>query len=122
MKYSALFYGLALVGTVLLTTWGHMHPLWAWLICINLVAALAYVWDKVSAQTSAWRVSEYLLLGLGLSGGTIGALVASQLIRHKTSKGAFRLKFWLITGIQVLIIVGVWMFYPQIISWKPWTG
>jgi uncharacterized membrane protein YsdA (DUF1294 family) len=31
---------------------------------------------------------------LGLIGGWPGAIVAQQLLRHKTSKASFRLAFW----------------------------
>lgn len=75
-----------------------------WLIAINLITFAIYAYDKTIAKTQFTRVPESLLLLLALVGGTIGALAAMQLLRHKTAKAGFRLKFWLVVIVQIVLI------------------
>jgi uncharacterized membrane protein YsdA (DUF1294 family) len=75
-----------------------------WLIAINLITFVIYAYDKSIAKTQLTRVPESLLLLLALVGGTIGALAAMQLLRHKTAKAGFRLKFWLVVIVQIVLI------------------
>ena len=56
----------------------------------------AYAWDKLSAQSNAWRTSEGTLHLLGLVGGWPGALVARHVFRHKSKKQSFIEMFWVI--------------------------
>lgn len=77
----------------------------AWLLSITVATYMAYYFDKRAARNKGWRVSESMLLKLGFAGGTLGALAASQVHRHKTSKAAFRQKFWAGTIVQVLLII-----------------
>jgi uncharacterized membrane protein YsdA (DUF1294 family) len=60
----------------------------------SLATFLAYARDKRAAQTGRWRASESSLHGLALLGGWPGALVAQELLRHKSKKQSFRLVFW----------------------------
>ena len=60
----------------------------------SVACLLAYAFDKSAAIAGDWRVSEATLLSLGLVGGWPGALVAQQLLRHKSSKASFRSAFW----------------------------
>lgn len=53
-----------------------------------------YAIDKSAATAGRWRVREDTLLGLGLIGGWPGAIVAQQVLRHKSNKASFRAKFW----------------------------
>ena len=76
-----------------------------WLIVINVVAFVIYGYDKTIAASAWTRVPERLLLLLALIGGTIGALIAMLLLRHKTSKASFRLKFLLVVLLQIALIV-----------------
>jgi uncharacterized membrane protein YsdA (DUF1294 family) len=75
-----------------------------WLIAINLIAFMVYAYDKTIAKTQLTRVPESVLLLLAFVGGTIGALAAMQLLRHKTAKAGFRLKFWLVVLVQIVVI------------------
>jgi len=84
--------------------WGH-PPRWA-LWAYPLVSALtfmAYGFDKSAAKRGTWRTKESTLHLLALIGGWPGALVAQQMLRHKSSKAEFRTVFW---GTVVLNIVG----------------
>ena len=51
---------------------------------INLVAIAIYGWDKLCAKRHGWRVPEITLLSIAVVGGSIGAMIAMQLFRHKT--------------------------------------
>ncbi|HNB77587.1 MAG TPA: cold shock and DUF1294 domain-containing protein [Rhodocyclaceae bacterium] len=71
-------------------------PGWIALLYVtaSFICFLVYAFDKSAAVAGRWRVSEGTLLALGLAGGWPGALVAQQLLRHKSSKTAFRTSFW----------------------------
>lgn len=73
------------------------HPpywaLWAYPAVSTLTFAV-YAWDKSAAQHGEWRTSEKTLHGLALMGGWPGALVAQQVLRHKSAKAEFRAVFW----------------------------
>lgn len=70
-----------------------------WLLAypaVSLVAFFAYWRDKRSAERGTWRTPEQTLHLLELLGGWPGALLAQQLLRHKTRKFSFQLVFWVI--------------------------
>jgi len=62
---------------------------------MSAVAFAAYALDKSAARNNTWRTSEFTLHLLGLLGGWPGALVAQQILRHKSKKTAFRQVFWM---------------------------
>ena len=43
-----------------------------YLIVINVVAFLAFGLDKLKAKADAWRIPEKTLLGLAITGGSVG--------------------------------------------------
>lgn len=59
-------------------------------IAFNLFVFLVYWWDKEAARSSGWRIRESTLLSLALVGGSLGAILAQRLLRHKTRKEPFR--------------------------------
>ena len=61
----------------------------------SVIAFIAYAADKSAAQKNQWRTKESTLHMLGLIGGWPGALLAQQVLRHKSKKGSFRIAFWL---------------------------
>ncbi|MCE3261506.1 MAG: hypothetical protein K0R43_585 [Pseudoduganella sp.] len=71
----------------------------AWLAALYALASaaclIAYARDKQAARQARPRTPERTLLLLGLAGGWPGALVAQQLLRHKSVKPSFQRKFWL---------------------------
>jgi uncharacterized membrane protein YsdA (DUF1294 family) len=71
----------------------------------SLVAAVVYAVDKSAARGDRRRVPESTLLLIGLVGGWPGAIVAQEVLRHKTSKASFRAKFWLTVGLNVAAFV-----------------
>lgn len=75
----------------------------AWLLAyplVSLLAFFAYWRDKRSAERGAWRTPEQTLHLLELFGGWPGALLAQQLLRHKTRKFSFQLVFWSIVALH----------------------
>lgn len=76
----------------------HNAVLWPLLLYIgmSLLSILQYWRDKQNAQTGQWRTPEKQLHAVELLGGWPGALLAQQLLRHKTQKTSFQVVFWLI--------------------------
>jgi uncharacterized membrane protein YsdA (DUF1294 family)/cold shock CspA family protein len=75
--------------------------LWSY-IGVSAVTFIAYALDKSAAQKGEWRTSEQTLHLLSLAGGRPGALLAQQVLRHKSSKQEFRSVFWFTVGLNVL--------------------
>lgn len=67
---------------------------------INLLAFAAMAADKRRAGLGAWRLSERSLLALAAIGGSLGAIAAQQLLRHKTRKQPFATILWLVAAAQ----------------------
>ena len=72
-------------------------PRWAELLYggASALCFALYAVDKAAAVDGRDRIPESVLLWLGFAGGWPGAIVAQQVLRHKTSKWTFRLRFWL---------------------------
>jgi uncharacterized membrane protein YsdA (DUF1294 family) len=87
------------------TAWWALLGLW--LIAVNMVTLVYYGYDKSRARAAGRRVPEAALHGLALAGGTLGAYAGMALFRHKTVKSSFRLLFWVIAVLQVLLIAAV---------------
>lgn len=96
------------------------YPLWhasypyhigLWhVVSITLITFIAYGWDKRQARRGGWRVPEKTLHALTFAGGTIGAYVGSKVFRHKTIKGSFRQMFWLVVGLQAIVLLVLFWF------------
>ncbi|HEX8592893.1 MAG TPA: DUF1294 domain-containing protein [Pseudomonas sp.] len=77
----------------------------AFYLGMSLLTFGLYWRDKRQAQRDGWRTPEKLLHTAELLGGWPGALVAQQVLRHKTRKVSYQLVFWLI----VLLHQVVWI-------------
>ncbi len=76
------------------------------LLGINVIAFLAFGWDKrQSTHHGASRIAERTLIALALFGGALGALIGQQVFRHKTQKQPFRMLLWLAAIINVLAAI-----------------
>ena len=64
-------------------------------LLMSMITFIAYAIDKSAAQAGRWRTSEATLHLLGLIGGWPGALLAQQILRHKSKKTSFRVVFWI---------------------------
>ena len=80
-------------------------PRWVgWLyLAVSAVCFIVYAIDKSAAVAGRWRISEGALIFLWLAGGWPGALVAQQILRHKSIKASYRSMFW---GSVVLNVLG----------------
>lgn len=101
---------LAFVGACVLA--GQLPPqvLYAYL-GLSMLAFLVYAHDKSAARNGRWRTEESVLHLLGLVGGWPGALVARQVLRHKSKKLAFRTGFW--TTVILNIAALAWLLSPM---------
>ena len=83
-----------------------MHEIFYWyLAIINALVLVVYGGDKLFAKLDSWRVPEKVLLLLALLGGSIGALLAMQIFRHKTRHLKFRYGVPLILLLQIAGVV-----------------
>lgn len=73
----------------------------------SVACFIAYAMDKSAARHGRRRTPERTLLLLGLAGGWPGGLAAQQLLRHKTSKTSFLVKFWLTVGLNLATLVAL---------------
>ena len=95
---------LAAVGLSVLT--GHLHELAGVAYAVlSLITFAAYAFDKSAANRNAWRTPESTLHLLGLAGGWPGALVAQQVLRHKSKKASFRAVFWITVLINCSVLL-----------------
>jgi len=82
-------------------------PLWVGgtYLGVSLLTFVFYAIDKSSARRSSQRIAESTLHLLSLAGGWPGALLAQQLLRHKSTKAEFRLAFWVTVVVNVTAFV-----------------
>lgn len=90
-----------------------MKPFIALFLILNLVTFGVYGIDKLRARLHLSRISEKTLLALAIAGGSVGAVFAQKLFRHKTRK--FRYRIWIILSIQFIIFELLWYLSPIII-------
>ncbi len=65
-----------------------------WLGLTNVLSFLLFAWDKfTSGGPGRNRISEFHLAAIGALGGWPGGLFAMLLLRHKTAKLSFKLKY-----------------------------
>ncbi len=72
-----------------------------YLLAANLLTFVTYGIDKYKARHKKWRIPEAMLLLLAALGGSIGALLAMRLFRHKTLHRKFRY------GIPAILLVQI---------------
>ena len=69
--------------------------IFGWYLFISLLTFVIYAKDKSAAEKGSWRIPENTLHFLALIGGWPGALLAQQVLRHKSKKQPFRVVFWI---------------------------
>lgn len=90
-----------------------------WLVAINLVTFFVFGFDKLKAKykekhEAARRVPEKTLFLLAALGGSVGALIGMRVWRHKTLHRSFRIGIPLILAAQIVIPVGLWLYWNVI--------
>jgi uncharacterized membrane protein YsdA (DUF1294 family) len=82
-------------------------------LLLNVIAFCVYWWDKQAAIEGTWRISERTLLGVAFIGGSLGALAAQQMLRHKTRKEPFRTLLMIIIILHALGAAS-WLLAPEL--------
>lgn len=82
--------------------WGLPNAAWGAYSAMSMATFIVYALDKRAALRGGWRVAENTLHALALLCGWPGALLAQELLRHKSAKPAFRRLFWLTVALNVL--------------------
>lgn len=77
-------------------------------VLLSMFAFAMYAVDKSAARKGTRRISESTLHFLSLTGGWPGALIAQQVLRHKTRKQSFRFVFWLTVILNCCVFI--WLF------------
>ena len=95
----------AAVYAAVAVRWGLSLPILFTYFGMSVVTVFAYAFDKSAAVYGLWRTAENTLHLLSLAGGWPGALLAQQLLRHKTKKQSFVFAFW----VTVLLNVGAFV-------------
>ena len=75
------------------------------LLVINAITLFFFMFDKIFAMKDKWRVKEKTLILLGLFGGSLGALLAMILFRHKIRKPKFYILIPLFLAIHITLFV-----------------
>jgi uncharacterized membrane protein YsdA (DUF1294 family) len=82
--------------------------LWAVIyLAASTMCFVAYAVDKSAAVSGRWRVPERTLIFLGLACGWPGAIVAQQVLRHKSKKASYRAAFWASVMMNVIAFVAL---------------
>lgn len=76
---------------------------------VSCLTFLFYYVDKSAAKRGARRTPESTLHGLALAGGWPGALMAQQLIRHKSKKTGFIRMLWVTVLVNICLLL--WLIY-----------
>lgn len=75
-----------------------------YLVAINLTAYILYAIDKYKSKKYKWRISEKALIIAALVGGSVGALFAMKMFRHKTKHKKFTIGVPLILIAQIVML------------------
>ncbi len=75
---------------------------------LSILTYLVYAADKSAAKKGTWRTQESTLHLFALAGGWPGALIAQQILRHKSKKESFRFVFWITVVVNCGVFV--WLF------------
>lgn len=77
-------------------------------LLFNLVTFLVFGYDKYLARTHRPHIREKTLLNLALFGGSVGAVFAQKIFRHKSQK--YRYLFWIILVVQLSLFEAFWFY------------
>jgi len=111
-----LFLILVAIGFIMVVVWSvSAYNMPIQILYLYLAASaftfLVYAKDKRAARRDRWRTKESTLHTLALIGGWPGALIAQQVLRHKSRKDAFQFMFW--TTVVMNCAAFGWLFTAQ---------
>ncbi len=87
-----------------------IQPIATGYLAASLVTIYYYRRDKQAAIDGTWRTPEKRLHQLELLGGWIGAFIAQQIFRHKTTKPRFQLTFNLVVIFHLSMLGNLFLF------------
>ena len=76
-----------------------------YIVAVNLFAYILYGIDKHKSKNTKWRISERTLIISALVGGSIGALLAMRVFRHKTKHKKFTIGVPFILVLQIAMLL-----------------
>ena len=79
---------------------------------MSLITFRLYADDKSRAQQGRWRRQENTLHLCEFMGGWLGAFVAQQRLRHKSSKVYYQVVFWVIVILHIVFWLD-WLFFGK---------
>lgn len=79
------------------------------MLVVSLITFVMYANDKQQAVSNGWRVPESHLHLAELLGGWPGAFLAQRIFRHKCSKPAYQIVFWMIVLFYQIAALDVMM-------------
>jgi uncharacterized membrane protein YsdA (DUF1294 family) len=82
-----------------------MDILITYLLIINAVSFLFMLIDKRKAVKKAWRIPEATLLGIAAIGGSLGAVLAMRLFRHKTLHPKFAIGLPVLLAVHIIVLL-----------------
>ena len=74
-----------------------------YLLIVNVVTLIAFALDKIAAIEHRSRIRIVTLLGMAFIGGSLGALIAMYVFRHKTKQDYFTVGVPLIILMQSVV-------------------
>lgn len=77
---------------------------YAYMAFINVFTFIVFAMDKKKAKYNKWRIPEARLLFFSLIGGSLGGLLAMNLLRHKTKTLKFTIGMPLILILNIVVI------------------
>ena len=84
------------------------------LASINVIAFIAFGWDKRLAETHQRRIPERTLLALALFGGALGALIGWPLVRERNRNTPLLLVLFLLWSCNAAFHVALWRDDPAL--------
>lgn len=88
-----------------LGSWKIMREIIYYLFIVNVVSILFMYADKKRAIRGEYRISEKVLLGLSVMGGSLGIWFGMHSFHHKTKKTIFKYGVPIILSIQIILYI-----------------
>ncbi|TWT81657.1 hypothetical protein CA13_31100 [Planctomycetes bacterium CA13] len=84
-----------------------------WTGLASAITAVLYAFDKNAAKKEVRRVPERTLLAWSAVGGWPGGWIAGRMLRHKTQKLSYRIKFAICVLFNVAVVFAAWRWYSE---------
>ena len=82
-----------------------MELLIPYLVIMNAASFLLMLSDKQRAKRKLWRIPEATLLAVAALGGSLGALVGMETLRHKTNHYKFVITIPLFMVVHLFLLL-----------------